>query len=453
MINTAHRATLLLLVAVGFASVSCAPPTEELEFVSSVLWTRAYDVEIRDDYAYCSFLNGLVILDVSESDDPRMVSQLFLGGGFGLDVTGGRAYVAAGERGLQIVDVSDPGSPVVVGGLETPGEAKDVVVSEDRAYVAVGDAGLVVVDIADPASPSFVGSVDTAGYAESLELEDAVVYLADGATGLQIVDVGNSGDPVFIGGLDTPGNAEDIEVSGNHAYVADGSAGLHVIDVGNPSSPRLESTFATAGYAHGIAVRGEAAFVGGLFDGNLQIVDISDPTSPSQIAVFSHWWPNEVWDVTIVDDLAYIVDYFSGIFVIDIGDLAKPEVKGFHHTPAFLVDVEVADDRLYSLGQEEYGLATIDFADPADPRLLGKTGKLRFPMGMAIQGTTAYVTHFSRLHIADVSDPDTPEVVAEVAVPGVARAVQLGGSHAYLTSDHGGFHIVDVSDPSTAAIT
>ena len=175
MVNRrAHRPILLALVAMALANASCAPPPGELEFVSSTLWTRAYDVEVRDDYAYCSFLNGLVILDVSKSDDPQMVSQLFLGGGFGLDVAGGKAYIAAGERGLQIVDVSDPLSPFVLGVLETPGEAKDVVVTENRVYLAVGDAGLVVVDIADSASPSLVGSVDTPGSAESLEVSTPI---------------------------------------------------------------------------------------------------------------------------------------------------------------------------------------------------------------------------------------------------------------------------------------
>ena len=157
----AHRPILLALVAMALASTSCAPPPGEFEFVSSTLWTRAYDVEVRDDYAYCSFLNGLVIFDVSKSGNPQMVSQLLLGGGFGLDVVGELAYVAAGDLGLQVVDVSDPLSPVVLGVLETPGEAKDVVVREDRAYLAVGDAGLVVADITDPASPSFIASVDT----------------------------------------------------------------------------------------------------------------------------------------------------------------------------------------------------------------------------------------------------------------------------------------------------
>ena len=99
MNRRAHRPILLALVAMALASTSCAPPPGEFEFVSSTLWTRAYDVEVRDDYAYCSFLNGLVILDVSKSDDPRIVSQLLLGGGFGLDVAGGLSVRRRGRAG------------------------------------------------------------------------------------------------------------------------------------------------------------------------------------------------------------------------------------------------------------------------------------------------------------------------------------------------------------------
>ncbi|MFC1639900.1 hypothetical protein ACFL3B_03955 [Gemmatimonadota bacterium] len=214
----------------------------------------------------------------------------------------------------------------------------------------------------------------------------------------------------------------------------------------------LLSSFATSGYAHGIAINGNNAFVGGLYDGNFQIIDISDPTSPSETALLSHYWPNEAWDVIVEGELAYIVDHFSGLFVVDIADLTSPEVLGYHLTPAFLVDVAVHGDRLYSLGQERYGLAIVDFADPAAPHLLANTGGVRFPMGIAIRDTYAYVTHYS-LVVADVADATEPQGIANVPVPGVARAVQIRGDYAYLTADHAGFHILDVSDTSAYAVT
>ena len=72
--------TAALLVCSTFQGCS---QSDGLEYVNSAVWTRAYDAEIQDGYAYCSFLNGLGILDVTSKDNPQLVSQLFLGGGFG----------------------------------------------------------------------------------------------------------------------------------------------------------------------------------------------------------------------------------------------------------------------------------------------------------------------------------------------------------------------------------
>src|SRR5262245_39121683 len=43
-----------------------------------------------------------------------------------VDVSGKFAYVAAGATGLQVVNVSNPFSPVIVASLDTPGNANDV---------------------------------------------------------------------------------------------------------------------------------------------------------------------------------------------------------------------------------------------------------------------------------------------------------------------------------------
>jgi hypothetical protein len=53
--------------------------------------------------------------------------------------------VAAGTEGLLLIDVMFPGSPSIVGQLNTIGTARDVVVRGDRVYVAA-DNGLKIID-------------------------------------------------------------------------------------------------------------------------------------------------------------------------------------------------------------------------------------------------------------------------------------------------------------------
>ena len=52
--------------------------------------------------------------------------------------------------------------------LVTPGEAQGVYVVGDYAYVADGDAGLTVFDVSTLSSPSEAGSFDTDGYAQNV---------------------------------------------------------------------------------------------------------------------------------------------------------------------------------------------------------------------------------------------------------------------------------------------
>ena len=77
-----------LMVGAVLATGSLNPESQvdKIEYVGSELWTRAFDLEVREGYAYCSFLNGLGVLDVTDKANPRLVSKLFLGGGFGIDV-------------------------------------------------------------------------------------------------------------------------------------------------------------------------------------------------------------------------------------------------------------------------------------------------------------------------------------------------------------------------------
>jgi hypothetical protein len=52
-----------------------------------------------------------------------------------------------------------------VGSLDTEGEAFGVAVSGTYAYVADGNAGLRVIDVTNPQTPTIVGNADTPGAA------------------------------------------------------------------------------------------------------------------------------------------------------------------------------------------------------------------------------------------------------------------------------------------------
>jgi hypothetical protein len=103
-------------------------------------------------------------------------------------------------------------------------------------YVADGDAGLQVIDVSNPANPVRVGGYYTGGYASGVQVVGNLAYVANGSAGLQVIYVGNPANPVRVSGYDTSGSATSVQIVGNLAYVADGSWGLTVLRLHGTSS-------------------------------------------------------------------------------------------------------------------------------------------------------------------------------------------------------------------------
>jgi hypothetical protein len=196
---------------------------------------------------------------------------------FDVVVVGEHAYVAASASGLQVIDITSPTSPEIVGSVDTPGGAKGVAVAGTHAYVADGPippelrSRLQVIDISDPTAPQIVGSVDTRYAINDVAVAGTHAYIADADSGLQVIDISEPASPEIVGSVDTPGIAYAVALAGSHAYVADGTyGGLQVIDISNPTSPRMVGSVKTPDWAKAVTVAGNLVFVADA-DSGLQI--------------------------------------------------------------------------------------------------------------------------------------------------------------------------------------
>jgi hypothetical protein len=166
------------------------------------------------------------------------------------------------------VDISDPADPIEIGcyddipgGYDTLGYAEGVAVLGNYAYLADGDSGLVILDISDPTHPVQTGYCDTPGEACNIAVTDDYAFVADWPEGLQIIDVTDPSHPTIAGHHDLPGRAYGVAVAGQLAYVADWDAGLQIVNVSNPSEPTIAGYYNTPGHAYGVAVAGKYAYV------------------------------------------------------------------------------------------------------------------------------------------------------------------------------------------------
>ena len=169
--------------------------------------------------------------------------------------------MADGTVGLQIIDISNPANPTLIGTYNTSGAAYSVAVSGRYAYVVDYASGLQIIDISNPATPTLTGTYDTSGNALGIAVSGRYAYVADDASGLQIIDISNPATPTLTGTYDTSDYSSGIAVSGRYAYVADGGSGLQIIDISNPASPTLVGAYDTADYATGVTISGRYAYV------------------------------------------------------------------------------------------------------------------------------------------------------------------------------------------------
>ena len=81
---------------------------------------------------------------------------------------------------LQIYDVSNQQSPLLITTFSTPGDAQRARFADTFAYVADGPAGLTIVDLSDPSDPEIIGNYQTRNSARDVAVADTAVLIIDG---------------------------------------------------------------------------------------------------------------------------------------------------------------------------------------------------------------------------------------------------------------------------------
>ena len=192
-----------------------------------------------------------------------------LDGALGGTIAGNYAYVLC-DRGIVVVDISDPAQMKVVGEVNAPHVVKPRAISVQFRYAFVVDSqGLKVIDVTEPTSPHPVDAAAIAlSDARNIYVARTYAYVSAGAQGLVVVDVERPEHPRIDQTYNADGKINDLNDTKIgmtdatvFAYLADGKNGLRVLELISPNdsptyqgfsprpSPKLIATFATRGPA------------------------------------------------------------------------------------------------------------------------------------------------------------------------------------------------------------
>jgi hypothetical protein len=193
-------------------------------------------------YAWISaYGKGLVCLDVSDLQQPRLVSTTAEAAPGYLTVHGNRAYLLSLSypRTLRALDLTDPAAPLVGAQIPGAGSPVDSAYRDGVLYLGRSDGTLQIIDVRDVDAPLLLGSTLMPAPIQYVLLQGDLVIVVY-SDGFQVLSVA---DPGMIEVL-----SPVMAVDANHrravwreglVYIARRDVGIQVWDVADPSLPRL----------------------------------------------------------------------------------------------------------------------------------------------------------------------------------------------------------------------
>ncbi len=364
-----------------------------------------------------------------------------------LAAQGDFAYVGIGAK-LVVLDISNPQEPTPVGSLLLNGVARDIAVSGQHAYVCTDGISLEIIDISNPAEPTRVGQYVTVYPSIRVVVEGQYAYvLADNNIQFGVVDVSDPATPVLVGDFDVYCPV-DQAMTGNYAYVCrDGCLGGTVLlDISNPEEPALVSTIGSLGNTKRMLASEDRLYTLEASGASFRIYDISDPASP---ILLGHESIASATALDVVGNLAFLASN-SGLFILDVSNPADPEIVGQSDGPHYSTDVVVHGDRAL-VTHKAGAVQLIDVSDPQSPQLQGSYRESGPLWSVAISGTHAYLggdVQAPALQVLDLTEPTTPTLSGEsMETINLGYALTIRDGIAYLASPYDGLLIYDIADP------
>jgi hypothetical protein len=179
----------------------------DLTFNPDGLLCGAKHCHIVGHYAYVSCDAGLVVIDIDEPlkpkvtavvgepvvKKPRMVATQF------------RYAYLCDEEGVKVLDITDLAKPLVKSMIRLS-ETQSVYLARTHAYVAAGAKGLVILDITKAEEPQLDQTFNAGGHMNDVRdvklgitYNSLIAYVADGKNGMRVVQLTSPETPGFEG--------------------------------------------------------------------------------------------------------------------------------------------------------------------------------------------------------------------------------------------------------------
>ena len=307
---------------------------------------------------------------------------------------------------------------------------------------AQSSEGLTLLGQLDPRNNIYA---DIWGYTAPDGTEYALLCNWTGGNGLSIIDV-TENQPVEVGFFDGSGVGFDVKTYDHYAYLVHGGGGpnLQIIDLADPTNPTQVGTVAQD--AHNIAIEGDYLYMMGGSPSGLAIYSLlPDPTSPQLVGTYDPYYYH---DILVRGDTLYAAAIFSnqGIDILDISDRSQPSlIANFNYPGSGAHNICSTDDGSHVFIGDEIGTngrwtRTFDVRDPQNATLVSEliVNPNATVHNCYVKDDIIYIAHYSEgMRVWDVRDPVNPVEIAYYVTGGAWTAYPHFESGKVILSDIG----------------
>lgn len=418
---------------------------ENTTLLGSLPYGDSWTLEVHANHLFYCKDNDIEISDISDPGNPIVISRIFTPGTIKqFHYSNGKLYVSIGSLGLRILDVSDPYIPVEIASLEER-QVNHVEVSGNYAFLAMGRMGLEVVDISDPSKPKSVKLIEAKNSFTKVFLDGKYAYANDDYV-LRVFDISNPLDPQEISAIDNKYHyTKDIAFQNDTLYCTLGYGNLRVVDMTDHLNPLEIVHFDTTGYWEAITKSGSIIFVSDLIQNKMVSLDISDISGPVILDEFPEI--GKAYDFDIVGNIFFIASRINGIFIYDIKDARHPKLLYQKEFYSYGNDLAVIDSILY-YNDAHRGLRVINISNPQLPIEIAHYDLLDNGRTLTIKDSLLFrPSGYNGCYIFDISNPKQIKLINHYMSGQFFNSILIDGNYAYVSCfGSEGFLILDISD-------
>lgn len=324
-------------------------------------------------------------------------------------VSGNTLYFFNQYRGLQIIDITNPDSPVLKGTLNLPAVGEDMYVLDANHVILLARNGsqwdqteAIAVTITN-GSPSIANSLPINGWIVTSRMVGTALFVvsegyqagaySEWGTQLSSFDFSDPANPIARNTLSIGGYNNVVTATDRFLFVAGATwtdwwhSQIQVIDITSPDGTMvLKGSIAAAGTVYDkfkMGLNGDVLSVISMVynwpqqpSSKLETFSLADPTAPSKLGEIAISTGDWLYATRFDGNLAYVVTArnVDPLWIIDLSNPASPALAGSLEVSGHSTFLQPLNGQLVTMGvvNGQVAVSLFDVHDPTAPALLSQ---------------------------------------------------------------------------------